>query len=81
MTFQVYVKIGTWYRNDRKYHHDSTIRLWAAEAGRPSRLEVDQTGYDIANTDDLAAWCGKVFTPLLHRQEPRSAPPDGVHLL
>jgi hypothetical protein len=61
MTFQVYVKIGTWYRNDRKYHHDSTIRLWAAEAGRPSRLEVDQTGYDIANTDDLAARYGKVW--------------------
>lgn len=60
MTFQVFVKIGTWYRNDRKYHRDSTIRLWVAEAGRPSRLVVDQTRYDIVNTNPVAKY-GKIW--------------------
>ncbi len=38
MTFQLHVKIGTWYRNTRTYRHDSTIELWVAEEGQPSRL-------------------------------------------
>ena len=59
MTFQVYVKIGSWYRNDRRYHRDSTIRLWVAEAGQPSRLVVDQTHYDIVNTQPAARY-GKI---------------------
>jgi len=41
MTFQIGVKIGTWYRNDGKYHRDSAIRLWIAEAGRPSKLSIN----------------------------------------
>lgn len=49
MTFQIQVKIGRWYRNDRRYHRDSTVRLWVAEEGGLSRLAVDQTGYDLAN--------------------------------
>ena len=60
MTFQVLIKIGTWYRNDRRYRRDSTIRLWVAEAGRPSRLVVDQTRYDIANTNPEAKY-GKIW--------------------
>jgi len=60
MTFQVSIKIGTWYRNDRRYHRDSTIRLWVAEAGQRSRLAVDQTRYDLAN-DDPGARYGKIW--------------------
>ena len=60
MTFQVFIKIGRWYRNDRRYHRDSTIRLWVAEAGRPSRLAVDQTRYDIVNTQPAARY-GKIW--------------------
>jgi hypothetical protein len=60
MTFQVFIKIGTWYRNDGKYHRNSTIRLWVAEAGRPSRLVVDQTKYDIANNNPAAKY-GKIW--------------------
>jgi hypothetical protein len=48
MTVQVQVRIGRWYLNDRRYHRDSTVRLWVAEEGRPSRLAVDETGYDLA---------------------------------
>jgi hypothetical protein len=60
MTFQVFVKIGKWYRNDRRYHQDSTIRLWVAEAGQPSRLVIDQTRYDIVNTQPAAKY-GKIW--------------------
>jgi hypothetical protein len=37
MTFQVRVKIGAWYRNDRRYRGDSTIELWVAREGEASR--------------------------------------------
>jgi hypothetical protein len=60
MTFQIGVKIGTWYRNDGKYHRDSAIRLWIAEAGRPSKLVVNQTKYDIANENPVARY-GKIW--------------------
>jgi len=60
MTFQIGVKIGTWYRNDGKYHRDSTIRLWVAEAGRPSKLAVNETKYDIANDNPVAKY-GKLW--------------------
>jgi hypothetical protein len=60
MTFQVSIKIGTWYRNDGRHHRDSTIRLWVAEMGRPSQLVVNQTRYDIANNDPAAKY-GKVW--------------------
>lgn len=60
MTFQVRVKIGTWYRNDRRYHRDSAIELWVAEEGAASRLAVSHTRYDIANTDPEARY-GKVW--------------------
>jgi len=50
MTFQVRVQIGTWYRNDRRYHRDSTVELWVAREGERSRRAVLAEGYDIANT-------------------------------
>jgi hypothetical protein len=43
MTFQVHVKVGTWYRNDRAYRHDSTVQLWVADEGKPSRLVIDHS--------------------------------------
>lgn len=65
MTFQVHVKVGTWYKNDGVYHNNSTIQLWVAEEGQPSRLVIDRnpangTGYDIAN-NDAAAKYGKLW--------------------
>ncbi|MDH5239213.1 MAG: hypothetical protein OEW73_00360 [Gammaproteobacteria bacterium] len=52
MTFQLRVKIGTWYRNDRNYHYDSEIQLWVARDGQPSTLVIDRSaarnaGYDL----------------------------------
>jgi hypothetical protein len=41
MTFQVHVKIGRWYRNDRVYRHDSTVQLWVGDEGQPSQLVID----------------------------------------
>jgi len=65
MTFQIHVKIGTWYKNDKKYHHDSTVQLWMAEEGKPSKLVIDLspergTGYDLVNLDPEAKY-GKVW--------------------
>ena len=65
MTFQVHVKIGSWYRNDKKYRHDSTIQLWVAQEGKPSKLVIDMnpekgTGYDLVNVDPAAKY-GKVW--------------------
>jgi hypothetical protein len=41
MTFQVHIAIGTWYENDGVYRHDSTVQLWVANEGEPSRLVID----------------------------------------
>ena len=60
MTFQVQVKIGRWYRNDRRYHRDSVVRPWVAEERRPSRLAVDGSGYDLANANPAARY-GKIW--------------------
>ncbi len=48
MTFQLHVKIGTWYRNNGVYKHDSTIQLWVAEEGQPSVLVIDYSPKDPA---------------------------------
>lgn len=68
MTFQIHVKIGTWYKNDRNYHQDSTIQMWVADEGQPPKLVIDRSpgtghGYDIANTDTTAplAEYGKIW--------------------
>jgi hypothetical protein len=60
MTFQIQVKVGHWYRNDRRYYRDSIVRLWVADEGQASRLIVNQTGYDLANTVPEARY-GKVW--------------------
>jgi hypothetical protein len=65
MTFQVHVKIGTWYQNDKKYRHDSTVQLWVGEEGKPSKLAIEfspkrGTGYDLVNTNPKAKY-GKVW--------------------
>lgn len=52
MTFQVHVKIGTWYQNDGVYHHDSVIQLWVAEEGQPSKLVLDMSPGDPACNDE-----------------------------
>jgi hypothetical protein len=78
MTFQVQVKIGRWYRNDQRYHRDSTIRLWVAEEGQPSKLVIDETGYDLANDDPAAARYGKVWLlPYQTGKDPARRHPTG----
>ncbi len=59
MTFQIRVKIGTWYKNDKRYNNDSLIELWAAREGQSSRLVLSQN-YDLANTSPEAKY-GKVW--------------------
>jgi hypothetical protein len=60
MTFQVRVKIGTWYRNDRRYHRDSAVELWVAREGGRSRRAVLAERYDIANSRPEARY-GKLW--------------------
>ena len=48
MTFQVRIKIGTWYTNNNIYKHDSTVQLWVAEEGKPSVLVIDFSPHDSA---------------------------------
>ena len=60
MTFQVRVKIGTWYKNNRSYHRDSEVELWVAREGERSRRAVVHTGYDLANTKPGAKY-GKIW--------------------
>jgi hypothetical protein len=65
MTFQMHIKIGHWYKNDKHYNHDSTVQLWVAEEGRPSKLVIDFRpenghGYDIANENGSAKY-GKLW--------------------
>jgi hypothetical protein len=60
MTFQVHVKIGTWYKNDKRYRRDSTIELWVAEEGQPSKPVISRTDYDLANNNPAAKY-GKIW--------------------
>lgn len=67
ITFQIHVKVGTWYKNDRKYHGDSTVQLWVAYEGQPSKLVIDFSphngdsgGYDLANEDPINKY-GKIW--------------------
>jgi hypothetical protein len=61
MTFQLHVKIGTWYQNDGVYHRDSLVELWMAKEGQPQQLVHRRSGYDIANTRPNEAKYGKVW--------------------
>lgn len=65
MTFQVRVKIGTWYRNDRRYRRDSEIELWVAREGERSRRAVAAMGYDLANNRPDAKY-GKLWLMPYH---------------
>jgi hypothetical protein len=60
MTFQVRVKIGTWYKNDRSYRGNSTIELWVGREGEASRRAVLAKNYDVANTTPGAKY-GKLW--------------------
>lgn len=46
MTFQMHIKVGTWYRNNGVYKHDSTVQLWIAEERKPSGLAIDFSPHD-----------------------------------
>ena len=59
MTFQLHVRIGTWYRNDRNYKDDSLVELWAARDGETSRRVVS-SAYDLANENPAAKY-GKIW--------------------
>jgi hypothetical protein len=49
MTFQIHIKIGTWYQNDsHQYRHDSVVQLWVAREGQPSQLVIDFSPHDPA---------------------------------
>jgi len=79
MTFQLHVKVGTWYKNDRRYAGDSTVQLWIAEEGHPSTLVIDLSpeparlfgvpipgtgsGYDLANENPAAKYGKVMLTP------------------
>ena len=61
MTFEVHVKIGSWYSNDKSYHRDSRVELYAAKAGQPLQYIVSAGHYDLANTSPATAKYGKVW--------------------
>ena len=52
MTFQVHVKVGRWYYNDRNYQRNSTVQLWIARENQPSKLALSVTDYDLAHPKD-----------------------------
>lgn len=91
MTFQIHIKIGTWYKNDGNYHQDSTVQLWVAREGYPSELVVDLspepatmfgvkipgtgTGYDLANNDPAAKYGKLWLLPYNTHKDPSVAYP------
>ncbi len=77
MTFQVRVKIGTWYKNDRRYRGDSTIELWVAREGEASRRAVVAEGYDIANTKPGAKYGKLWLLPYHSHKDSRQDHPVG----
>jgi len=68
MTFQVYVKVGTWYKNDRNYRRDSTIELWVAREGYQSELAISRNNYDLASDDPTAGY-GKIWLLPYHSRK------------
>ena len=69
MTFQVRVKVGSWYKNDKKYHKNSIVQLWIAEEGQVSKLAINHTRYDLANTLNPTAKYGKVWLLPYHTKQ------------
>lgn len=69
MTFQLHVKIGTWYKNNHKYRYDSLIELWVAREGEQSRVVISAK-HDLANNNPLARY-GKIWLlPYLSHKNP-----------
>jgi hypothetical protein len=60
LTYQVRVKVGTWYKNDGNYHRNSAIEMWISREGQPSELVHSWKTYDLANNDSAAKY-GKVW--------------------
>ena len=85
MTFQVHVKVGTWYLdNSHKYHKDSTVQLWVAEEGKPAALVIDfspekKTGYDLVNTEIGKAKFGKIWLLPYQTNKDGNAPHDKAY--
>jgi hypothetical protein len=85
MTFQIRVKVGTWYEDrSRHYHRDSTVQLWVAEEGKPSVPVIDfspenKTGYDLVNTSMGNAKFGKVWLLPYQTNKDDDAPHDKAY--
>jgi hypothetical protein len=77
MTFQVRVKIGTWYKNDRHYHRNSTVELWVGREGEASRRAVVAEEYDIANTKPDAKYGKLWLLPYHSHKDSRQDHPVG----
>jgi Bacterial Ig domain len=50
MTFQVHIKVASWFNNTLPYHHDSTVQLWVAREGQPSVLVIDYSPHGSPDT-------------------------------
>ncbi len=70
MTFQLHVKVGSWYTGGQK-KNDSWIQFWIAEEGKPSQLVLDvnpnkgyggdpPTGWNLWNSDPNAKY-GRIW--------------------
>jgi hypothetical protein len=86
MTFMVHVKIGTWYKNDGKHRHNSTVQLWVGREGQPLKLAIDlsprpatilgvgipgtSAGYDLANNNPAAKYGKLILTPYQTGKDP-----------
>ncbi len=85
MTFQVHVKVGTWYLdNSHKYHRDSTVQLWVADERKPAVPVIDfspekKTGYDLVNTDIGKAKFGKIWLLPYQTNKDGNAPHDKAY--
>jgi hypothetical protein len=77
MTFQVRVKIGTWYENDRRYRRDSSIELWVAREGEASGRAVIAQDYDIANNAPNAKYGKLWLLPYNTGKDPQQEHPVG----
>ena len=93
MTFQIHVKIGTWYKNDGNYHQDSTVQLWVSREGKAAELAVDLspepvtflgfkipgtgTGYDLANNSSAAKYGKLWLLPYNTHKDPAMSHPTG----
>jgi hypothetical protein len=76
MTFQVHIKVASWYTNNGRHKNDSTVQLWVANEGHPSKLVIDFRpesghGYDLANNDPQAKY-GKVWLLPYHTNKDKA---------